>query len=551
MPEPHFSFVTAPCDSTIHFHDSTIYSGTSSVARWQWNFGDGSPQVVILAPGPGDTSHVYVNSGIYEVKLTVTNIHGCVDSLTRSVQRFPCIKAGFSYPDTLGCAGYRIAFSDTSLPVARIKQWHWTWDDGTDTTYTKYKTPIYHTFADSGSYNVSLEVQSLVNGTTITDNTMGRVKIHPTPETRFSNPPVCLGEISLFADTSKTYGENIIRWNWTFGSKAADTSSLPAPGHKYPVVGTYDVKLVVMNRFGCKDSLSKPTRVHGLPVAHYSNTAGCSGDPVFFTDKSIAGDTALGSWRWFFGDPATLRDSSNLRNPFYSYPHTGDYTIRMIVKDMNGCSDSVESSMLVHQSPIAAFTITENVSETPGKIRLNNESGNHGYYRWDYGNGKGTDLEENPIVQYTEDTTAYIITLIVKDTATGCSDTTFLRYEFLFDNLFVPNAFAPTYVSSAKNWQDIREFKPKGLNLQDYHVMVFDKWGHLIWESSKLDCDDQPTSCKGSPVQGWDGTFNGEPMPQDVYMWKISATFKNGKVWEGSDTGKGSTTTMGTVTLIR
>ena len=76
--------------------------------------------------------------------------------------------------------------------------------------------------------------------------------------------------------------------------------------------------------------------------------------------------------------------------------------------------------------------------------------------------------------------------------------------------------------------------------------MVFDKWGHLIWESNLISTDG-----KGSPVEGWDGTFNGELMPQDVYMWKISATFNNGKVWEGSEAGNGSTTTMGTVTLIR
>jgi hypothetical protein len=75
--------------------------------------------------------------------------------------------------------------------------------------------------------------------------------------------------------------------------------------------------------------------------------------------------------------------------------------------------------------------------------------------------------------------------------------------------------------------------------------MVFDKWGHLLWESIKVD------ETTGQPSEGWDGTFNGELMPQDVYMWKINAKFINGKVWEGSDSGTGSNSTMGTVTLIR
>jgi hypothetical protein len=40
-------------------------------------------------------------------------------------------------------------------------------------------------------------------------------------------------------------------------------------------------------------------------------------------------------------------------------------------------------------------------------------------------------------------------------------------------------------------------------------------------------------------------------MPQDTYIWKIEAVFKDDKVWEGSDPGTGEISTMGTVTLIR
>ena len=65
-----------------------------------------------------------------------------------------------------------------------------------------------------------------------------------------------------------------------------------------------------------------------------------------------------------------------------------------------------------------------------------------------------------------------------------------------------------------------------------------------MWESNVIDS-------KGRPVEGWDGTFGGNLMPQGTYMWKISASFKDGKTWEGSDIGKGSSSTMGTVTLIR
>jgi hypothetical protein len=91
---------------------------------------------------------------------------------------------------------------------------------------------------------------------------------------------------------------------------------------------------------------------------------------------------------------------------------------------------------------------------------------------------------------------------------------------------------------------EVRFFRPVGINLSQYHVTVYDLGGHLLWESTAL--DDQ-----GSPLEGWDGTVNGNLMPQGTYMWKISAVFSDGKIWEGSNMGKGSTTTMGTVTLVR
>jgi hypothetical protein len=40
-------------------------------------------------------------------------------------------------------------------------------------------------------------------------------------------------------------------------------------------------------------------------------------------------------------------------------------------------------------------------------------------------------------------------------------------------------------------------------------------------------------------------------MPQDTYLWKVEAEFRDGTVWIGSDNGKGTGKTIGTVTLFR
>jgi PKD repeat protein len=538
-PVADFAFLSEPCDSTIHFTAIQQTSGLPPVTSWEWRFGDGTPPLIIPAPGPGDTSHLYVNPGIYQVQMIITNGSGCIDSITQSVQRFPCIKASYAYQDTLRCANYEVAFSDSSLPVSRITQWQWTWDDGTDTTYTQHASPITHTFGSAGTYNVKLTINAVVNGTTILDSTIRQVIIHPTPETYFANDAVCLNMPTLFRDTSNTFGEPVSVWSWNFGepsSGGANISTIRNPGHTYATRDTFDVKLIVMNKYGCKDSLTKSTRIYGLPEAHFDNTVACTGDPTYFTDISLISDTTIAAWHWSFGDPESFRDTSNLEEPSYRYKGEGTYDVRLIVQDYYGCRDTVDSTVMVHITPVSTFNITNNFGGTQGKIKLNNLSTGATAYYWDFGNGK-TSEDENPVLTYTEDGT-YTIKLISLNEF-DCADTTFYEYELLFKGLYVPNAFSP----SSSNLS-VRLFKPIGMNLKQYHVMVFDTWGHMLWESTKLDTE-------GRPEEGWDGTYNGNLMPQGNYMWKINALFIDNAPWEGSDIGQGEYKTIGTVTLIQ
>jgi PKD repeat protein len=349
---------------------------------------------------------------------------------------------------------------------------------------------------------------------------------------------MCLNQTTVFHDTSETYGEPVINWSWNFGEPSSgpnNTSTIKDPTHTYASRDTFDVRLVVMNRFGCKDSLTKSTRIYGLPEAHFDNTVACMGDATYFYDMTLASDTIMRYWHWDFGD-ITWNDTSHLQNPVYKYPDAGNYAVQLIVTDYFGCMDTVDSTVTVNITPVSVFTITENFDGKPGRLKLNNESTGANGYLWDFGNGK-TSTEENPIAIYVEDGT-YIIKLIALNEF-DCSDTTFFEYELLFKGLFIPNAFAP-----ASTDLGIRLFKPVGINLKQYHIQVFDQWGTLMWESTKIDSG-------GHPEEGWDGVYRNILMPQGTYMWKVKATFIDDTPWTGSDIGQGDYKTIGTVTLIR
>ncbi|MFH1296437.1 MAG: PKD domain-containing protein [Bacteroidota bacterium] len=537
LPQPAFTFVSEPCDSIVYFTDLSI-AGGNSIASWEWHFGDGSPPEVITAPGPGSTSHPYSNLGTYSVTLIVTNNHGCVASITTAITRYPCINAIF-VSDTLVCARTPVTFSDSSYPVTSISQWHWTFGDGMDTTYTTYAQTISHEYNNYGNYIVKLVIDAIVGGISFTDSSYQLIRIRPTPEPYFSNVFVCYNQTTLFVDTSTTFGEPNTSWYWQFGepgSGTSDTSTVKNPAHKYMTPGSYDVRMIVANKWGCTDSLTKSTRVFDIPVADFENTPTCQGEPTEFTDLSLIADTALGSWRWNFGVPGIITDTSNVQNPTYVYDSSGTYAVRMIVEDLNGCRDTADSIVIVNVTPLSVFNITEYIGGMSGKLQMENLSTGASSYMWNFGNGKYSN-EKNPIITYTEDGT-YLIELISLNEF-GCTDTTFYAYELLFKGLYIPNAFAPSSTNLA-----IRLFKPVGINLKRYHIQVFNSSGHIMWQSTKIDP-------QGRPVDGWDGTFNSVLMPQGNYMWKVSATFIDDSPWNGSDIGKGEYNTMGTVTLIR
>ena len=221
------------------------------------------------------------------------------------------------------------------MPVNQINQWYWTFGDGLDTLYTKFASTIMHTYANSGTYQVQLTISAGVSGQTFTDTATRIVAISKSPESQFTADPVCLNKITLFKDMTDNFGADISSWNWNFGDPSSginNFSTLPDPSHQYHAAGDYNVSLAVINKFGCKDSVTKPTSVFALPDAGFINTLACSDNPTYFFDRSIAVDTTIERWHWNFGVPQTKKDTSTLKDPVYEYKKEGNYDVFLIIR---------------------------------------------------------------------------------------------------------------------------------------------------------------------------------------------------------------------------
>ena len=73
---------------------------------------------------------------------------------------------------------------------------------------------------------------------------------------------------------------------------------------------------------------------------------------------------------------------------------------------------------------------------------------------------------------------------------------------------YIPNVFSP----NGDGFNDRFEISPKkDLEVVDFEIHIFNRWGDLLFESRDLDFS-------------WDGSFLATKMNNGVYVWWISAT---------------------------
>lgn len=379
----------------VQFSDSSL-----NASNWQWDFGDGN---VSTKQNP---NHVYLNNGVFPVRLISSTSTGCVDTMIFKSIITSKPTANFISKSPTNCSPTLVSFTDSS---SNAISWLWDFGDGSSSVN---QNPA-HIYNVPGVYTIKLIV---ANSTGCTD-TMIRVNYIKVPGTianfTISTKQFCTGSSIQFQDASI----NASRWDWNFGN--GNTSSLQNPTNTYQNAGQYTISLIVEDTFGCTSHFSSvnPITVNNIPTANFtvSDSIFCSPFTVTFNNTS---KNAV-SYLWNFGDG----DTSRLQQPSHTYLNTGNDTVSLIVSDGFGCSDtSIFNSMTAKPMPVADFTA--NIRGGCSKLNVTfSDSSSHisdPTYFWDFGNGSTSTLK-NPSTTFINPGT-YPISLIIKNKI-GCSDT--------------------------------------------------------------------------------------------------------------------------------
>lgn len=299
------------------------------------------------------------------------------------------------------------ASSDVEGPIAS-----YAWDFGDGATGTGSTTS--HTYSAAGTYKVTLTVTDNGGVVGTSFKTVTVVRLNAAPKAAFTQTTSGL-QLTADGGTSTDSDGTIAGYSWSFGDGSTDTGKTTS--HLYVAGGTYTLKLTVTDDDGATNTASQQVTVvapNAAPTAAFTSGAAdlkLTADASSSTDPD--GDGTIASYAWTFGDGGT---GSGV-NPSHTYASAGMYSVKLVVTDNAGASDSITQSVTVtapNQAPVASFTsTTKDLVVAVDASASRDPDGSVANYGWDFGDnttGTGATLSHTYAAGDT-----YTITLTVTD----------------------------------------------------------------------------------------------------------------------------------------
>jgi gliding motility-associated-like protein len=437
-----------------------------------------------------------LSAGLYTV--TITDAKGCAAEITVAIRQPTPVTVSPMGPLTL-CQGQCTALNATGAGG----------------------TPGYTYIWTLGTLSVTPPVCPLINTTytVIATDSKGCVSPPQTvlisvqpPLEVLTGPPLvfCTGGSGPLHCTPSG-GNGNYSYNW-IPPTGLNNSTIQNPIASPSVTTTYTV-IVSDNCGTTPDSATVLVTVNPMPVTAFTanDTAGCVPLCVTFTQAAHPG---CANAIWSFGDGTTGTGCSPVN---HCYRAPGNYSVGVSMTDTAGCkaSASILNYIHVYPFPQADFTFSPKPADilNPQISFFDLSTGATGW-SWSFGDLAGaTSNLQNP--QYTyPDTGCYEVILVVNNSY-GCKDTAkgpvCVIPIFTF---YAPNTFTPNGDGRNDVWM------PQGVGIDPnhYHLLLFDRWGNLMFETSQWG-------------QGWDGRANsGANIAQiDTYVWKVDLQDFSGK----------------------
>ncbi len=491
-------------DTLVCSLDSIVLNGTTNASvSYLWS--TGSTNDTLLVPGGSSVwvavtdSNQCLSSDTIEVSLQNlpdfslgSDTAFCVgDSLQLSGpgnmsvyqwstgQSIPAIQVGatstysLAVSDSIGCS-----FADTlQLTVHPLPVFSLTNDTalcaGDSFTYT-FPNPVWVPLWTDGTTGNSIIVNSNagVIGASVTDNNQCvytdsfNIQELPIPQPDLGNDTLlCQNEV-LSWNVQQSGAQYL--WNDGF------TGSLRNVFDQ----GTFSVTVTSPN--GCINFDSATVRRVRFDLGE--DTSACSNDAVVLELPD-----SLGTGLWSTGDDASSTTVSN----------SGWVSVSVTYENCQ-LEDSLLVTLLPAPPPPNLIDTTVCQLDFQDGYPINAQVGSFNYL-WSTGEQGAEIVATTPGI--------YSVTV---SSGIGCSATASMAFDFdCPPGLFLPNSFTP----NGDLLND--DFGAEAIGVSAYELLIFNRWGELIFRSTSLD-------------QRWEGTHQGKASPVGVYLWLVRYELANG-----------------------
>lgn len=459
---------TTICDGANLVLDASSFGGTS----YSWSPGGSTgPTLTVNSPG-GYT--VDVDDG-----------NGCIysDAIVVSVDVPPALT--ITTVDT-ACSSDPIAFSANPNVLA-----NYAWFNNAAPQQSGLSAVWNAPFVPTA--NAITVVGTTVNGCLTLPSPPVSVDLVPRPTGAVSVTPECDG-IPLNFNLTASAGLDV-SWNGPGGLTGTNHSA----SNQYPGPGPYPFNVTLDNGY-CDTLITGTATVFSNP-----NPSLTTGARVCQRQPALLEASGSGLVQWF--DAPTGGSIVAMGNAYSIDTAMGADTFYVEITSSNGCNSSRSPVVLnVDATPVADFAASPDTAVElnipQASVEFVNLSSGALTYLWNFGDGV-TSGENSPVHMYAEPG-EYTVSLIAASSL-ACQDTATLGPFRVIDlhNVFIPTAFTP-------DGDDLNDqFEIVTFGIEGYELDVFDRWGKLIFSNN------------GAPSSFWDGKFNGQPVPEGVYVYRL------------------------------
>lgn len=215
-----------------------------------------------------------------------------------------------------------------------------------------------------------------------------------------------------------TCSQNGKIFNWDFGDPASGSNSAVGitATHNYSKVGSYDVKLTIINGADTKDFTEKVVILNPPPKPCFSYTASNSATTPSVVSFDASCSTNTTSYNWNFADPSSgSANTATGAKPTHTYTTNGDFIVSLTTTGLGGSKDTSFNVNIKGPAVVSSFTVTNNNCVGPCTVTFTNTSQNATSYVWEFGDGNTSNSTATTVTK-TYNTAG---TYTVKLTATG------------------------------------------------------------------------------------------------------------------------------------